>query len=123
VLVSGGFTDFAGPVGQAIGFDTVIANQLGVTGDAIDGTVVGDIVGAETKRATLLATLAAAGWSTDDALAVGDGANDIPMIAAAGFGVAYHAKPKTIAAADAAVRFGDLSVLLYAMGYPRADWA
>ena len=55
-------------------------------------------------------------------LAVGDGANDIPMIEAAGLGVAYHAKPKTAAAADARVAHGDLTALLWAQGYPRSAW-
>jgi phosphoserine phosphatase len=123
VLVSGGFTRFAEPVAQEIGFDRAIANVLGVAGGHLDGTVQKPIVDAQTKRRTLTETLAQKGWSESDALAVGDGANDIPMIEAAGLGVAYHAKPKTAAAADAAIVHGDLSVLLYAMGYPREDWA
>ncbi len=123
VMVSGGFLDFAEPVGREIGFDRVVANTLGRSGDRLDGNLVGDIVGAAAKRETLLATLEARNLSIDEAMAIGDGANDIPMIAAAGLGVAYHAKPKAVAAADAAVRHGDLSVLLYAMGYKRSDWA
>ncbi len=122
VLVSGGFTRFAEPVGREIGFDKMIANRLGIVNGALDGTVVGDIVGAQTKRDTLLASLADHSWRAADALAVGDGANDIPMIEAAGLGVAYHAKPKTAAAAGACVRFNDLTAILYAMGYPRAAW-
>lgn len=123
VLVSGGFTHFTGPVAAEIGFDRAVSNTLGIAGGALDGTVLGDIVGAATKKETLLSTLAEKGWSTGDALAVGDGANDIPMIEAAGLGIAYHAKPKTYAAAGAAVRYGDLTTILYAMGYPRAEWA
>jgi phosphoserine phosphatase len=123
VLVSGGFLDFAKPVGRQIGFDRVVANALGRSGDRLDGTLVGEIVGADTKRETLLATLTERGQSADEAMAIGDGANDIAMIETAGLGVAYHAKPKTIAAADAAVRYGDLSVLLHAMGYRRSEWA
>lgn len=122
VLVSGGFTRFAEPVGAEIGFDRVIANRLGITADLLDGTVEGAIVGAAAKKDTLLGVLAENGWTAADALAVGDGANDIPMIAAAGLGVAYHAKPKTRAAASAGVEHGDLSVLLYAMAYPRSEW-
>jgi len=53
---------------------------------------------------------------------VGDGANDIPMIQEAGLGIAYHAKPKTAAAADARIEYGDLTALLYVQGYKRADW-
>jgi phosphoserine phosphatase len=122
VLVSGGFTRFATPVGREIGFNRVVANELGIRGGLLDGTVVGPIVGAQTKSDTLVATLASNGWSRPDSLAVGDGANDIPMIEQAGLGVAYHAKPKTAAAAAATIEHGDLSVLLYACGYRRADW-
>ncbi|MBL0000602.1 MAG: phosphoserine phosphatase SerB [Sphingomonadales bacterium] len=122
VLVSGGFTRFAEPVGVEIGFDRVVANRLGISDGHLDGTVEGPIVGAATKRETLLSALAERGWSEGDALAVGDGANDIPMIEAAGLGVAYHAKPRTRAAASAGITNGDLTTILYAMGYPRAEW-
>ncbi len=122
VLVSGGFTRFADPVAAEIGFDHARANVLGISNGVLDGTVVGDIVGAQTKRETLLAELAALRLPVSASLAVGDGANDIPMIEAAGLGIAYHAKPKTEAAAPARIAHGDLSVILYAMGYLRADW-
>lgn len=122
ILVSGGFTRFAEPVGAQIGFDRVIANQLGISNGALDGSVVGPIVGAQTKRDTLLCALAARGWAVAESLAVGDGANDIPMIEAAGLGVAYHAKPKTRAAAPAAILHGDLGTVLFAMGIARCDW-
>ncbi len=122
VLVSGGFTRFTDPVATQIGFNVAIANQLGIKDGALDGTVVGAIVGAQTKRDTLNRTLSEKSWLTADALAVGDGANDIPMIEAAGLGVAYHAKPKTAAAAAASIRYNDLTALLFAMGYPRSAW-
>ncbi len=122
VLVSGGFTRFAEPVARMIGFDRAIANILGIADAMLDGSVARPIIGAETKRMTLLETLAEKGWSVADSLAVGDGANDIPMIEAAGLGVAYHAKPKTAAAAAASIRHGDLSALLFASGYRRAEW-
>jgi phosphoserine phosphatase len=123
VLVSGGFTRFADPVGAEIGFDRVIANQLGIAGGVLDGSVASPIIGAQSKREALAAAMAERDLKKEATLAVGDGANDIPMIEAAGLGVAYHAKPKTQAAASAAILYGDLSVLLYAMGYPRTDWA
>jgi phosphoserine phosphatase len=116
VLVSGGFTCFAEPVGREIGFDRVIANQLGVTDGKLDGTVVGAIVGAPTKKDALLSALAEKGWPVEASLAVGDGANDIPMIEAAGLGIAYHGKPKTIEAAGAAICYGDLSAIALAIG-------
>jgi len=122
VLVSGGFTVFAEPVAAEIGFDVAIANRLGIAGDRLDGLVARPIVDAATKRATIEAERATLGLETAETLAVGDGANDIPMIQAAGLGVAYHAKPKTAAAAGARVDHGDLTALLWAQGYKRREW-
>ncbi|MFM7027586.1 MAG: phosphoserine phosphatase SerB [Chakrabartia sp.] len=123
VLVSGGFTRFAEPVAAEIGFDRAIANVLGIDKGALTGTVEGAIVGSATKRRVLDETRSQLGLSPAETLAVGDGANDIPMIEAAGLGVAYHAKPKTAAAAPARIDHNDLTAILYAMGYPRARWA
>lgn len=122
ILVSGGFTRFAEPVGEEIGFDRVIANQLHGANDRLTGTVGEPIVGAQTKRAALLDAVAERGLDISDALAVGDGANDIPMIEAAGLGIAYRAKPATAAAADARIEHNDLTALLYAQGYARTEW-
>jgi len=122
ILVSGGFTVFADKVAEAIGFDRAISNRLGLSGGMLDGTVARPIVGASTKRETLVAERDALGLTPGQTLAVGDGANDIPMIEEAGLGVAYHAKPKTAAAADARIEHGDLTALLYTQGYRRADW-
>ena len=118
ILISGGFTAVARPVAAEIGFAAVHANTLLVANGKLTGKVARPIVDAAAKRAALLA----AGVDLPATLAVGDGANDIPMIEAAGLGIAYHAKPKAAAAADAAVRHGDLTVLLRAQGYTRADW-
>jgi phosphoserine phosphatase len=109
-------------VGAEIGFDRVIANRLGIDAGMLNGTVQGAIIGAAAKKDALLATLAERGWETSASLAVGDGANDIPMIEAAGLGVAYHAKPKTRDAAGAGVTHGDLTTILYGMGYSKSDW-
>jgi len=122
ILVSGGFIPFAQPVGQEIGFDVQIANVLHMADGKLAGTVAQPIVDAARKRAELLGAIAALGIAPAQSIAIGDGANDIPMIEAAGFGVAYHAKPKTRAAADAAIERGDLGVLLHALGIARADW-
>ncbi len=122
VLVSGGFTRFAEPVGAEIGFDRVIANRLGIDAGMLNGTVDGAIIGAAAKKNALLAALAERGWEKSASLAVGDGANDIPMIEAAGLGVAYHAKLKTRDAAGAGVTHGDLTTILYGMGYSKSDW-
>ncbi len=119
ILISGGFTAFARPVAAAIGFAEVHANTLIVADGRLTGKVARPIVDAGAKRAALLA----AGIDLAATLAVGDGANDIPMLEAAGLGIAYHAKPKAAAAADAAVHHGDLTVLLRAQGFVRADWS
>ena len=118
ILVSGGFTAFAGPVGAELGFDRVVANRLLIEGGKLTGTVARPIVDAATKRAEL----DAAGVPLAATLAVGDGANDIPMLTRAGLGIAYYAKPAAAAAADAAIRSGDLTALLWAQGYRRAAW-
>jgi phosphoserine phosphatase len=122
ILVSGGFTCFAEPVAKEIGFNRSVANRLGIGGGVLSGTVEGAIVGAATKKQVLEQAVIDLGLSPADSLAIGDGANDIPMIEAAGLGVAYHAKPKTAAAAPARVDHGDLTAILFAMGYPRASW-
>jgi phosphoserine phosphatase len=122
VLVSGGFTVFAEPVAAEIGFDVAIANRLGIADGRLDGLVARPIVDAATKLTTIEAERVSLGLETAETLAVGDGANDIPMIQAAGLGVAYHAKPKTAAAAGARVDHGDLTALLWAQGYPKSSW-
>jgi phosphoserine phosphatase len=117
LLVSGGFDRFADGVAEAIGFDSAVSNRLGIAKGRLDGTVARPIVGAAAKRAALVEAGPLA-----ESLAVGDGANDIPMIEAAGLGVAYHAKPALAAVADARIAHNDLTALLYAQGYPRAAW-
>lgn len=122
-LVSGGFTFFTDRVSDAIGFHTNRANILGTENGALTGTVVEPICGAQSKLEALREYCSERGIEPTQVLAVGDGANDIPMLQAAGLGVAYHAKPKTAAATHAAVRNGDLSTLLYFQGYRLQDFA
>jgi len=122
VLVSGGFTAFADRVAAEIGFDRALSNILEIDDGRLAGRVARPIVGAATKRLTLEEERAALGLLPHETLAVGDGANDIPMIEAAGLGAAYHAKPRTAAAAAARIDHGDLSALLYAQGWPRSAW-
>lgn len=117
VLVSGGFTYFAERVAAEIGFDHSTSNRLGIADGRLDGNVAEPILGAEGKREALLCAGEAA-----EAVAIGDGANDVPMLKAAGYGVAYHAKPAAAEAADAAVRFGDLTAVLHGLGVPRREW-
>ena len=122
VLVTGGFTAFAGPVGEAIGFDKVVANELLIKDGMLTGKVAEPIVDKDAKLATLTAEAAKHGLPLAETLAVGDGANDIPMITSAGLGIGYRPHPAAEEAADAAIRHHDLTALLWAQGYPRRSW-
>ncbi|QBM75674.1 phosphoserine phosphatase SerB [Sphingomonas sp. AAP5] len=122
ILVSGGFTRFAEPVAERIGFHRAIANRLELGDGVLTGTVAKPVVGSDTKLQTLLAARAELGLLPEQTLAVGDGANDLAMVQEAGLGVAYHAKPIVAAAAAARIDHGDLSALLYAQGIARDDW-
>ena len=122
VLVSGGFTRFAEPVGARLGFERVIANVLEIADGALTGTVTKPIVDSSTKEQALREAMAERGLDASETLAVGDGANDLAMIKVAGLGVAYHDKPIVAAAAGARVDHGDLTALLYAQGISRSEW-
>jgi phosphoserine phosphatase len=122
-LVSGGFTAFTGPVAAALGFHEHRANVLEVAGGRLTGRVRAPILGREAKAAALSEICAAQGCVAAEVLAVGDGANDLAMLAAAGLGVALHAKPAVAAAARVQINHGDLTALLYLQGYARADFA
>jgi phosphoserine phosphatase SerB len=121
-LVSGGFTFFADYFARRIGFDEAIANVLEFDGDRLTGTVSKPIVDKNTKKNRLLELVAERSLSTDQTLAVGDGANDLDMIGVAGFGVALHAKPAVAAAAGIRIDHGDLTALLYLQGYAEDDF-
>ncbi|MEW9853916.1 phosphoserine phosphatase SerB [Novosphingobium sp. M1R2S20] len=121
VLVTGGFHHFADPVAELLGFDLVVGNRLEVSSGKLSGGLVGDIVDSAVKKATLLAEAEALGEGVVT-LAIGDGANDIPMIEAATYGFAYHAKPKARAAANGRIDRGDLSKVLKLLGIPMRDW-
>jgi phosphoserine phosphatase len=121
VLVTGGFHQFADPVAEQLGFDRVVANTLEVTGGALTGGLVGGITDSAVKRQVLLEEAAALGEDTVT-LAMGDGANDIPMLEAATYGLAYRAKPKARAAADGWIDRGDLTAVLELLGVSRGEW-
>ena len=121
VLVTGGFHQFADPVAELLGFEHVVANRLDVVAGKLTGGLVGPICDSATKKATLLAEWEVAGAGAVS-LATGDGANDIPMIEAASYGVAFSAKPKARAAANGWVDRGDLSAVLLLLGIPRREW-
>ncbi len=122
-LVSGGFTLFAEPVAEACGFSSVQANLLEIEAGALTGRVREPILGREAKLAALQAHCARLGIAPEAACAVGDGANDLAMLNAAGLGVAYRGKPKVRAAARFALDVADLTGLLFYQGYRRADFA
>jgi phosphoserine phosphatase len=121
MLVSGGFGYFTQRVAEAAGFHVERGNTLLDDGTHLTGEVGTPILGREAKLAALEEAVAAQGISFAQALAVGDGANDLAMIQKAGLGVAYHAKPVVAAAAGAAIQHNDLTALLYLQGYTDAE--
>jgi phosphoserine phosphatase len=121
-LVSGGFTLFTGKIAAMIGFDENRANTLVVEGGALSGFVTEPVLGSEAKLASLHELRSRLGLAPHDTMAVGDGANDLPMIAEAGLGVAYHGKPVVAEAAAARIDHGDLTALLYLQGYRRSEF-
>jgi phosphoserine phosphatase len=122
-LVSGGFRIFTGRVAKALGFDEDNANVLEIAQGRLTGTVAEPILGRDAKLATLRRLAAAHGLGPTDTLAVGDGANDLDMLKAAGLGVAFRAKPIVAQAARVRVDRGDLTALLYLQGYRASDFA
>ncbi|MGL3209921.1 phosphoserine phosphatase SerB [Bradyrhizobium sp. BR 1433] len=121
-LISGGFTLFTKVVAAKVGFQENRANQLQVVDGKLTGEVVEPILGRATKLATLIELTESFDLDEIDTLVVGDGANDLGMIQAAGLGVAYHAKPAVAAAAAVRIDHGDLTALLYAQGYRRDEF-
>lgn len=123
-VVTGGFTAFMTPLAEAIGFDEYHANTLLTDGAGrLTGEVAEPVLGREAKRDTLLALRERLQLRREDTIAIGDGANDVPMIEAAGLGVAFHGKPALRDVAGARIEHGDLTALLYAQGYRREEFA
>jgi len=122
LLVSGGFESFTGPVSRAAGFAGHQANRLIQADGRLTGEVAEPILGREAKLEALQLHAARLSLGFQDVLAVGDGANDLAMIEAAGLGVAYRAKPVVAAQADTKVDHSDLTALLYFQGYDRGDF-
>jgi phosphoserine phosphatase len=120
VLVTGGFHQFADPVADELGFERVVANRLEIVDGRLTGGLIGPIVDSSVKRAALLEEAARLGAATT--LATGDGANDIPMLEAATYGLAFAAKPKARAAADGWIDRGNLTGVLELLGVPVEDW-
>jgi phosphoserine phosphatase len=121
ILVSGGFTYFTSRIADAAGFDAHRGNTLVDDGVQLTGEVGTPILGREAKLDALKSEAAEIGVAVSDALAMGDGANDLAMIEAAGLGVAYRAKPVTAAASDCAISVTDLTAALYFQGYSDSE--
>jgi phosphoserine phosphatase len=122
-LVSGGFTAFTSRVAGLLGFDENRANILLTEGDVLSGHVALPILGKAAKLTALEEISARLGITPADAIAVGDGANDLAMLHRAGTGVALHAKPVVAAQCEVRVNHGDLTALLYLQGYARSEFA
>lgn len=118
-LVSGGFTAFTAAIAAVLGFDENRANTLQIEAGVLTGTVAAPILGRAAKVQALQEISARLGITPDQAIAVGDGANDLGMLGLAGAGVALHAKPSVQAECDLRINHGDLTALLYLQGYAR----
>ena len=121
-LVSGGFTAFTTQIASVLGFDEHRANTLLIVEGKLTGQVAEPILGKAAKVQALVEITARLGITPEDAIAVGDGANDLGMLALAGSGVALHAKPAVAAQCNLRVNHGDLTALLYLQGYSRDDF-
>ena len=121
ILVSGGFTFFTSRIAEQAGFVANHANELHFENGCLTGQVVEPILGAQAKLDTMHDYMKALGITADEVLAIGDGANDIPMIQAAGCGIAFCPKPITAAAADHVIEKRDLREVLYLLGFEDKD--
>ncbi len=119
VLVTGGFHQFADPIAKQLGFEQVVGNRLEVVDGRLTGGLIGGIVDSAVKERVLREAVSAHGGPS---LATGDGANDIPMLQAADYGIAYYAKPKARTAAHGWINQGDLTSVLQLLGIPRDQW-
>ncbi len=121
-LVSGGFTVFTSRIAATLGFDENRANILIDADGRLTGEVAEPILGKQAKVDALMEISERLGFSAQEAMAVGDGANDLGMLHASGAGVALHAKPAVAAEAKIRIDHGDLTALLYLQGYRKSDF-
>jgi phosphoserine phosphatase len=120
-VVSGGFTQITNWLAAELGLDYAAANTLEIKGGKITGRITGELIDRPGKERVLRQFAARAGVPLSQTVAVGDGANDLDMIAAAGLGIAFNAKPAVRSAADASVSVPHLDVILYLLGISRED--
>lgn len=123
VLISGGFDFFTNPVAQTLGFNKNIGNRLAIEYDMLTGEVMEPIVDKNTKKKTVEDEARLLGTDPRAAVAVGDGANDIPMLQTAGAGIGYFGKPAVVAATPYQIRHTDLTSILYMQGYTKREFA
>jgi len=116
ILISGGFAEIAYPISSQLGFDRVYCNQLDIENNILTGNVIEPIVDAQFKRSTLLQCMQEFAVTTSECCAIGDGANDIPMLQTAGLGIAYEGKPLTREATPNQINVTDLETAAYFMG-------
>lgn len=123
VLISGGFDFFTAPVATRLGFHKNVGNRLEILAEALTGEVLPPIVDKDVKKKTLEAEAKALNIDPRATMAVGDGANDIPMLLAASVGVGYHGKPAVQAAVPHQIRYTDMTALLFMQGYRKDEFA
>jgi phosphoserine phosphatase len=121
-LVSGGFRCFTEIVAQRVGFDFNKGNDIEIIKNHFSGKIIEPIVSKITKQNTLETLAQERKIEMEETLAVGDGANDLPMLHAAGLGIAYHAKPIVVAQVNAKVEYTDLTTLLFYQGYRKSEF-
>ena len=121
-IVSGGFEFFARRLAAALGIDEVFANALAIVDGRVTGEAQGRIIDGQRKAELLRAIAGGLDLSNEQVIAVGDGANDLPMLGLAGLGVAYRAKPVVRAAAGQAITYSDLDSILFLLGIPERHW-
>jgi len=119
--IGGGFTIFAKEIANAVGFHEFHANELLSEDGNFTGKVAEPILGQQAKLDQLNRLANEKQISLDDTIAIGDGANDLPMLLNAGAGIAFHAKPSVAAQADIIINHGDLLAILFVQGYTKAD--
>lgn len=122
ILISGGFKFFTDRLSELLKFDRNFANSLELKNGRLTGAINEPILDKNSKRSALLELMDTHNFCQSETMAVGDGANDLPMILSAGIGVAFHAKPILVERAPACIRFGDLTALLYMQGYKETDF-
>ena len=121
-LVSGGFSYFTSAIAKSVGFQEQISNQIVIQNGILTGEVIEPILDSKAKLQALKTICNAKNIPLSESIATGDGANDIPMIMHSGLGVAFHAKPAVETNAEAIIRFGDLTSLLYLQGYKSIEF-